>query len=283
LNGFGYDTTVLVRSIFLRGFDQQMANLVGNYMAHQGVKFLRPAVPKIIEKVEGGKLKVSYTIQDKEETDNFDTVLIATGRSASTTKLGLQNIGIKIGPNNKIYANEADQTSVPNIYAIGDCAVGRPELTPTAIQAGRLLVGRLYNNSKKLMEYNLVPTTVFTPLEYGTIGLSEEAAIEKYGEENLEIYHAYFQPLEHTLPHRSENQVYTKLICNKLDKERVVGFHIVSPNAGEVTQGFALAMRKGATKEDFDDTVGIHPTIAEEVTLLNITKRSGISPEKTGC
>jgi len=166
---------------------------------------------------------------------------------------------------------------------IGDAASEKLELTPVAIQAGRLLAARLYKRGQKLMRYDLVPTTVFTPLEYGAIGLSEESAIEKYGEDNIEVYHSTFRPLEMFLAKRMADDCYVKLVCNKARNETVLGFHILGPHAGEMTQGFAVAMRKGATKADFDDTVGIHPTAVEELTLLEITKSSGASSQKAGC
>jgi len=133
------------------------------------------------------------------------------------------------------------------------------------------------------MNYNNVPTTVFTPLEYACCGTSEEDAVQTFGEQNLEVYHSYFQPVEWTIPHREDNACYIKVIVNKLDQNRVIGVHLLGPHAGDVMQGLAIAMRCGATKEDFDETIGIHPTIAEEATLLNISKRSGLDPKKTGC
>jgi len=180
---------------------------------------------------------------------------------------------------------------VPHIYAIGDIldgdALSPPsnltELTPVAIQAGKLLAQRLYGGKTGKMSYQLVPTTVYTPLEYGCIGYTEEEAIAKFGNANIEVYHSYFTPLELTLPHRGENSSYAKLICDKTDNERVIGLHVAGPNAGEMTQGFAVAMKCGATKEDFDETVGIHPTNAEQFTTITITKSSGLSAETSGC
>jgi len=183
----------------------------------------------------------------------------------------------------KIYTNEKDQSNVSHIYAIGDVAEGRPELTPVAIQSGILLAKRLFAESQVLTDYVNVPTTVFTPLEYGCVGLSEEAAIEKYGEADIEVYHTNFQPLECTLPKRDENKCYAKLVCVKSENERVVGFHYLGPHAGEVTQGYGLGVRMGATKNDFDSLIGIHPTTAETFTTMGITKASGESAEKKGC
>lgn len=207
---------------------------------------------------------------------------MAIGRQATTNQFGIDKIGVKTDNDGKIFTMN-EQTNLPHIYALGDILKGKPELTPVAIQAGRLLARRLYNNSSIQMAYDLIPTTIFTPLEYASCGLSEEAAIQKYGKENIEVYHAHYQPLEWTLPERDPSVCYSKLICNKLDQERVVGAHILSPNAGEIMQAVAVAMKCKATKADFDLTVGIHPTVAEEITLLNITKSSGVSPIKTNC
>ena len=126
---------------------------------------------------------------------------------------------------------------------------------------------------------------VFTPTEYGCVGCSEEEALERYGDANVEVYHQYYKPLESRPVKAREDEpaCYVKLIVNVADSERVVGFHVRGPNAGEMTQGVAIAMRCGATKADFDETVGIHPTSAEGFTTLSITKRSGESPETKGC
>jgi len=134
------------------------------------------------------------------------------------------------------------------------------------------------------MNYDLVATTVFTPLEYGACGLSEEDAIKKYGDENIEVYHSTFKPLEwsYNEEHLAET-CYTKLVCNIKENEKVVGFHYCGPHAGEVTQGFAVAMKLGATRNDIYDTVGIHPTCAEEIITLNATKRENPDASKTGC
>lgn len=162
----------------------------------------------------------------------------------------------------KVEHNEVEQTSVSNIYALGDVLVSKPELTPVAIQAGNLLADRLFTGATKRMEYANVCTTVFTPIEYGCCGLAEDEAREKYGDD-VEVYHQSFTPLEWTVPHREENVCFTKLVVLKSEDERVVGLHFLGPNAGEVTQGFGMALQLRATKAQFDDLVGIHPTVAE--------------------
>ncbi|ODM97893.1 Thioredoxin reductase 1, cytoplasmic [Orchesella cincta] len=279
----------MVRSIFLRGFDQQIADMIGDHMEEHGVKFYRGWVPTEIIKLEEGtppRLLVKAKESDGDETLEVEvnTVLLAIGRDPCTGTLNLDSAGVKISAKSgKILTTDNDQTTTPNIYAIGDVAEGRPELTPVAIHAGNLLAKRLFDGSTTLTDYTKIPTTVFTPMEYGCIGMSEEDAIAKYGGDDIEVYHTNHQALEAALPKRDENKAYCKLVCVKSEKERVVGFHYLGPNAGEVTQGFAVAIKLGATKNDFDSTIGIHPTTAETLTTLNITKSSGASSTKTGC
>ncbi|XP_038612159.1 thioredoxin reductase 1, cytoplasmic isoform X2 [Tachyglossus aculeatus] len=289
LAGIGLDVTVMVRSILLRGFDQDMANKIGEHMEEHGIKFIKKFVPTKIEQIEEGmpgKLKVVAQSTDGQETieGEYNTVLLAVGRDSCTRNIGLENVGVKINEKTgKIPVTDEEQTSVPYIYAIGDVLEGKLELTPVAIQAGRLLARRLYSGSTVKCDYDNVPTTVFTPLEYGACGLSEEKAAEKFGEENIEVYHSYFWPLEWTVPSRDNNKCYAKIICNIKDNERVVGFHVLGPNAGEVTQGFAAALKCGLTKEQLDSTIGIHPVCAEIFTTLTVTKRSGGNVIQAGC
>ena len=148
------------------------------------------------------------------------------------------------------------------------------------VQAGKLLARRLFGGSSAQMDYTNVATTVFSPLEYGCVGLSEEEATEKYGTDGLEVYHSVFKPLEWTVPLRGDNSHFCKIICVKAENDRVVGMHIVGVNAGEVIQGFTLGVKLGATKADIDNLVGIHPTVAEEFTTLSVTKSSGMDPMK---
>lgn len=297
LKGLGLDVTVMVRSILLRGFDQQMANIVGDYMEKHHIKFIRSAVPTEIVKVkepEAGKAPGEYIVKYKGENgeileETYNTILFAVGREALTDNLGLDKVGVKTNPKNKKVITNFEQTNVDNIYAIGDVieessANDRAiELTPVAIQAGQLLAKRIFAGKDVKMDYFNVPTTVFTPLEYGAIGYSEEEAIAKFGEENIEVYHQNFWPLEWTVAKKPNDICYAKLICNKADKERIVGLHVAGPNAGEITQGYAIALRLRATKNDFNMTVGIHPTCSETFTTLNITKRSGADIAGAGC
>ncbi|XP_056676900.1 thioredoxin reductase 2, mitochondrial [Monodelphis domestica] len=286
LTGFGLDTTVMMRSIPLRGFDQQMAHLVTDYMESHGTKFLKKCIVKKLEKLKDNQIQVTWENRelDKEEMGTFDTVLWAIGRVPETSNLNLEKVGVELHPTTqKIVVDAKEMTSVPHIYAIGDISQGRPELTPTAVAAGKLLAWRLFGQSEDLMDYNNVPTTVFTPLEYACVGLSEEEAEQRHGLDHIEVYHAYYKPLEFTVTERDASQCYIKMVCLREKDQRILGLHFVGPNAGEVIQGFALGIRCGATYSDLMKTVGIHPTCAEEVTKLKITKRSGLSAVITGC
>ncbi|XP_066490478.1 thioredoxin reductase 1, cytoplasmic isoform X1 [Tiliqua scincoides] len=289
LAGLGLDVTVMVRSILLRGFDQDMANKVGEYMEEHGIKFIRKFVPTKVEQIKKGtpgllRVTAHSTESSEEIRGEYNTVLLAIGRDACTRKIGLDKVGVKINEKTgKIPVNDAEQTNVPYIYAIGDVLEGKLELTPVAIHAGKLLARRLYGGSDIKCDYVNVPTTVFTPMEYGACGYSEEKAIEKFGADNIEVYHSYFWPLEWTVPSRDNNKCYAKIICNIPDKERVIGFHVLGPNAGEVTQGFAAAIKCGMTKEQLDSTIGIHPVCAEVFTTLSVTKRSGGNVLQSGC
>lgn len=182
-----------------------------------------------------------------------------------------------------------EQTTIPHVYAVGDVIHAAPELTPVAILAGKLLARRLFGNSSELMNYKEVPTAVFTPLELGTVGFSEREAQEMYGEANVDAYVSAFAPLEWSITQlHSELSSFAKIVVLKeniagVEQERVLGLHIAAPNAGELIQGYALAMKKGLTYSELTKLVGVHPTVGEEFTVMGITKSSGQSVAKTGC
>ena len=271
LRGLGFDVTVLMRSVPLRGFDRQMAEHVVEYMEEEAVTFHRHAAPESVELLEDGRKRVTWqqerpvTHGDVTDGDvahgdvahgdsggpeepgagmetcvaDFDTVLFSVGRDAFTHRMGLDVVGVHRNEENGKIPVANEQTNVQHIYAIGDIVDGAAlvppseltELTPVAIQAGQTLVQRLYGGSERQMDYHKVPTTVYTPLEYGMVGFAEEAAVAALGEECVEVYHQYFKPLEWRLayPRRSTSTCYAKLICDKSDNERVVGLHIVGP------------------------------------------------------
>uniref|UniRef100_A0A8C3NEQ1 thioredoxin-disulfide reductase (NADPH) n=1 Tax=Geospiza parvula TaxID=87175 RepID=A0A8C3NEQ1_GEOPR len=255
LTGIGLDTTVMMRSVPLRGFDQQMASLVTEHMESYGTKFLKRCFPTKVEKLESNRLQVTWKNAglDTEETDSFNTVMWAVGRAPDTKTLNLEAVGVKTNSETgKIIVDAHEATSVPHIYAVGDITEGRPELTPTAIAAGKLLAQRLFGQSSELMDYD-------------------------------NVYHAYYKPLEFTVAERDATQCYMKMVCLREREQRILGLHFIGPNAGEVIQGFALGIKCGATYAQMMKTVGIHPTCAEEVTKLHITKRSGLDATVTGC
>jgi len=281
LAGIGNDVTVAVRSILLRGFDRECSDRIGNYMKDHGVKFKTQVTPSKLEKVDGDRIKVTFS----DGTDDvYDTVLAAVGRTADTAKLGLDTVNVATNPKNRKITTKFEQTSCPNIYAVGDVMDGCPELTPVAIQAGVVLARRLFGGSKENMDYVNVCTTVFTPIEYSCVGLSEEDAKEMYGEDGIEVYHREFLPLEWSLSQkRHDSNAFTKIVVDKKDNERVLGMHYVGPNAGEIMQGYGVSMKNRLTYRQLVETVGIHPTSSEEIVTLSITKSSGEDAAAGGC
>eukprot|EP01038_Epipyxis_sp_PR26KG_P005686 gene5686-7849_t len=290
LTELGYEVTVAARSILLRGFDNQCAGKIGSLMSDLGTNIMTHTQVISIVKLSNGKLEVTMVKSDGTELiDIFDTVLYATGRVADLAKLNLSLCGVVVDEQSGKIPVINEQTNMPNIFAVGDVCEGKMELTPVAVKAGELLAKRLFGHSNAIMNYSLVATTVFTPFEYGMVGMTEEEAIGSYGEENIEIYCFEFTTLELSAVHRTKHVkdgedeedfghcCLSKLICLKSQNERVIGFHFIGPNAGEITQGFALSIKLGATKSDFDDLVGIHPTDAESFCSMTVTKRSGLS------
>lgn len=262
-----------------------MAEMVRASMEEKGVNFKIGAQPKAVEKQSDGRLLVKWTFNDKPDevhTDVFDTVLFAIGRYALVDDLKLENAGIKI-TGKKIDVDKNSKTNVDNIYAVGDVLYKKPELTPVAINAGRIIARHLFNNSDEVMDYEDVATTVFSPLEYGCVGLSEETAISRYGEDKIEVYHAYYKPTEFFVPQRSVRYCYLKAVAFKEGDQKILGMHFLGPVAGEIIQGFAAALKSGITMKILKNTVGIHPTVSEEFTRLLITKSSGLDPTPATC
>ncbi|XP_065155960.1 thioredoxin reductase 2, mitochondrial isoform X1 [Atheta coriaria] len=284
LRGLGYEATVMVRSVVLREFDQQMGGLIRAALAERGVRFLDKCVPVKVDKQADEKLSVTYKNADGEEfTDTYDTVLFAIGRRALTAQLNLDKAGVTLASDGEKIDAVNEQTNVPHIFAVGDVLYKKPELTPVAIHAGRLLARRLFGGSNVTMDYDNVATTVFTPMEYACVGLSEEAATARHGADNIEIYHAFYKPTEFFIPQKSILQCYLKVIALREGDQKVIGMHFIGPQAGEVIQGFAAAVKSNLTMNTLMSTVGIHPTVAEEFTRINITKRSGKDPNPASC
>lgn len=307
LSGLGLRVTVLLQpeGVWLPGFDQRMAQMIENHMLVHGVDLIYHHSLSKVERVEAssedivsgvseatpqlvssGKLRVTF-VSKKGDTkqEEFDTVLLAVGRKASTSDIGLERVGVKCSPDTgRILVNERDQTSLDHVYAVGSVQHGRPNTTGLSMHAGTLLARRLCAGDDTTCDYNNIPTVLFTPLEYAACGLTEETANITFGHDNIEVYHNYYWPLEWTIPARNKNSCYVKVICHIPDNERVVGLHVMGPNAGDIVQGFAAAMKCGLTKRQLDSTVGIHPMSAEVLTTLTWTQRmSEAMMQRGGC
>jgi len=272
LSGMGYEVDVMVRSVLLRGFDQECVGKIGDYMEHHGTNFLKKCSPtkfvKGQEKAVGCHFKNGAT--GEESYQEYDTVLLAIGRKGEAAKLGLDNAGVWYSAKTGKVEAPCERTNVPNIYCVGDLVEDRLELTPVAKVAAKKVVKKLFAHDTKTMNYGNIATTVFTPLEYGMVGYTEDQAKEKFGAD-VEVVTKEAHPLEWALsPGRANdaNNGFFKVIVNTKN-DKIIGFHMLGPNAGEVLQGMALAIKAGATKEMLDDTVGIHPTTAETMTMLS--------------
>jgi len=250
----------------LRGFDGDLRRELDAAMRTGGLQLHSGTVVKRIAKTNTGGFALDLQGPDGACSLAVDRCLLyATGRIANTEGLGLEEVGVGLDDAGNVVCAEDATTAVPSIAAIGD-VTGRSPLTPVAIHAGRLWADRVYGGRNVPMSYENIPTAVFTDPPIGTVGLCEEEARAKYGDEAIRIYRARFRPMLHSLTGR---QVFTmvKLVVRK-DDERVLGCHLIGKDAPEIIQGFAVAVKMGATKRDFDATVGIHPSTAEELVTL---------------
>ncbi|WP_439134556.1 glutathione-disulfide reductase [Pseudomaricurvus sp.] len=268
-NGLGAETELIYRGpLFLRGFDQEVREFTANEVAQKGVKLTFDTNIESVEKQASGELKVVLT--DGSERI-VDCVMAATGRAPKIDGLGLENTSVKLTESGTLAVNDDYQTDESSIYAIGD-VVGRMELTPVALAEGMALAKTLYNNQPTRVDYENIATAVFCQPNISTVGLTEEQALEKGM--RLRIYTTSFKHMKHTLSGLAERTFMKLLVEDGTDK--VVGCHMVGQDAGEIIQGIAVAMKAGATKADFDSTIGIHPTAAEEfVTMREATRTVG--------
>lgn len=265
-NGLGVETALVYRGRqLLRHFDQDLGRVLAEEMAGKGVEILLASDIGRIER-RGEALAVQFTSGETRETD---LVLYATGRAPLTRGLGLEAAGVTLTAGGAIRVDDFFRSSVPSIYAIGD-VIDRIQLTPVALAEGTALANTLFNDSPRRMNYANVPTAVFSHPNVATVGLDEEQARERHGE--VEVYVAHFRPLKATLSGSSE-RVFMKLVVDR-KTDRVLGVHMVGADAGEVIQGFAVALQCGATKTQFDATVGIHPTGAEEFVTMRTPRRA---------
>ena len=203
--------------------------------------------------------------------------MYAIGRVPNTKNIGLEKIGVELDEAGGIVVNDYLQTSVPNVYALGD-VINRVQLTPVATAEGMALARNLFNGQEQVPVYDNIPTAVFSHPNVGTVGLTEAEARHKY--KKVDIYRTKFRPMKHTLSGREE-RIMMKLVVDG-DTDKVLGVHMVGPEAGETIQGFAVALKAGATKAVFDSTIGIHPTAAEEFVTMRTKVQLPTSPEQLG-
>jgi glutathione reductase (NADPH) len=266
LHGLGVQVTQLYRGpLFLRGFDDDCRTALAEEMRKRGVDLRFNTDVEGIEKV-GGSLRATLTDGAVVEADQ---ILYATGRVPNTRSLGLEKAGVETKINGAVVVDDFSKTNVDSVYAIGDCT-DRLMLTPVAIAEGRAVAETLFNNNPMKPSYINVPSTVFSTPNIGTLGLTEAQARESY--KTIDVYRTSFRPLKHTLTGRDETIMMKIIVDQATDK--VVGCHMVGPDAGEIIQGLAVAMNCGATKAQFDATIGIHPTAAEEF----VTMRTKVAP-----
>ena len=276
-NSLGTKVKVLFRGdSILRGFDNDVRKHLQQQMSHLGMGFVPSSTPVEI-------IKKDHTLQlidDKQNTWEAEQILMATGRKPNTQSLNLEAIGVKTNKQGAIKVNDRWESTCPNIFAVGDCANTPYALTPTATAEGTLLSKLLFdkntdksthNNAltKKEELYNNVPTAVFTQPPVATVGLTEEQALDKGFK--VRVYESRFRPLKVTVTHEPEQSYMKLIVCNNTDK--VIGCHIVGTMADEMLQGFAVAVKAGLTKKQWDQTIGIHPTSAEELVTLRTPRK----------
>lgn len=264
LHALGTDTHLAVRKHSpLRNFDPMLSETLVELMAEHGPTLHTNHVPKSVEQLSDGDLLVTF---ENGNSLTVDCLIWAIGREPATDAINLDSAGVKTNQWGYIEVDEYSNTSAPGVYAVGD-NIGKIELTPVAVKAGRLLSERLFNGQTNAkMDYSLVPTVVFSHPAIGTIGLTEPEAIAEYGEQNVKVYNSSFGAM-YTAVTRHRQVTKMKLICAGPD-EKVVGLHGIGLGMDEILQGFGVAMKMGATKADFDACVAIHPTSAEEFVTL---------------
>jgi glutathione reductase (NADPH) len=259
-NGLGSEVVQVYRGpLFLRGFDNDVRAHLAEEIRKHGVDLRFDLNVDAIEKVPGG-LRARLTDGSELEVDQ---ILYATGRAPLTANLGLEAAGVELNEKGAIAVDEYSRTSVPSIYAIGD-VTDRINLTPVALHEGMCLASTLFNDTPTKPVHRDVPAAVFSQPPIGTVGLTEAQARDEYAE--IDVYESRFRALKHTLT-KGEDMTYMKLVVDR-KSDRVVGVAMVGPEAGEIMQGFAVALKCGATKAQFDSTIGIHPTSAEEFVTM---------------
>ena len=259
-NAAGVVVTMCIRGdTVLRGFDEDIRSTLSNEMRKKGIDIRNETIVEDIEK----RADALSVMTRAGEMIDADVVLAATGRVPNTRHLGLEAAGVAVDKDGAVEVDEMSRTAVPSIFAVGDCT-NRLNLTPVAIAEGRAVAETLFNNRPTAIKHTGVPSAVFSQPPAASVGLSEIEARIEYKE--IDVYVANFRPMKHTLSGRDE-RVMMKLVVDRAS-ERVIGCHIVGMDAPEIIQGVAIAMKCGATKTQFDMTVGLHPTLAEELVTM---------------
>lgn len=265
MNGLGVETTQYYRGAqILRGFDGEARGLIADEMKQNGIDLHTGTNILSMEKTDQG-IRVKATNGDERV---FDQVMFATGRTPNADNLGLHNVGINIGRRGEILVDAYSKTNVDSVYAIGD-VTDRVNLTPVAIREGMAFVETVFKNNPTSPDHELIPTAIFTQPEMGTVGLSEEDARDKGP---IEVYCTSFKPMKQSFAGRSDRVLMKLIVC--ADTRKVLGCHIVAEGAGEMIQMVGIAIKMGATKEDFDRTVAVHPTMAEELVTMKSPVRT---------
>ena len=266
LHALGTQSHLLVRKEKpLRGFDEMLSDTLVEQMAKHGPTLHNHSVPTKVEKHDNGQLTVH--LENGETVGPIDTLIWAIGREPATDQINLEATGVEIDERGFIPTDKYQNTNVDGIYAVGD-NTGRVQLTPVAVAAGRRLCERLFNNKPyEHLDYENVATVVFSHPVIGTVGLSEQEAIDQYGEDQVKVYNSQFTALYQAITEDYRDPTRMKLVCVGKE-EKIVGIHSIGFGSDELLQGFAVAMKMGATKADFDNTVAIHPTSAEEFVTM---------------
>lgn len=267
-NGLGAQTTLSYRgSMFLKNFDQEIVGALSEEMTKSGIELAFDDYPTRFEKQADGSIRVEFKEADSAD---YDAVLMATGRVPNVKGLGLEALGVETTRNGAIKVDSGYQTNVPNLYALGDVIEDSWQLTPVATSEAMVFVRRAFGSEADAeMDYRDIPTAIFSQPNIGTVGLIEQEARDQGID--MDVYVSNFKAMRHTLSGRDERTLM-KLLVRK-DDQRVIGCQMLGPDAGEIVQGLAVAIKAGATKADFDATVGIHPTAAEEfVTMRTVTR-----------
>jgi glutathione reductase (NADPH) len=264
LHALGSETKIFLRfEKLLRSFDSLLSDRLAAQMRARGIELVTGAAPRAVTGAPG---RLTLHTTDGRDFGEFDALIWAIGRTPQTADLGLRQAGVELDAVGAVLVDAFQNTSADRVYALGD-VTGRAELTPVAIAAGRRLADRVFGGrADRRLSYDLLPTVVFSHPPIGTVGLSEEIARERYRDQPIKIYRSEFAPMLYALSD-VKPQTAMKLVTVGSD-ERIVGCHVIGPGADEMIQGFAVALTMGARKIDFDDTLAIHPTSAEEMVTM---------------